>query len=166
MDKNKDMFKQYGGATPEFTLNNYKTYARIVSMYDADTIKVVIPIFGTFYKFSIRLMGIDTCEIKAKNPKVKEIAIKARDYLFELVTSRKPDPLWKKKDFEAYFDKEVHVLYLHCMEFDKWGRVLANVFPSDSCEQSFSDILIQNKLAYKYQGDTKLTEDQQLELLC
>ncbi len=161
----KEIFKQYGGSTPEFSLNNYKTHARICSMYDADTIKAVIPIFGSFYKFSIRLMGIDTCEMKAKNPKVKEISLKARDYLFELVTSQKPDPSWKKKDYEAFFDREVHIIYLHCLEFDKWGRVLANVYNNDSCTKSMSEFLLEARLAYKYHGDTKLTEEQQLALL-
>ena len=32
--------------------------------------------------------------------------------------------------------------------------------------KSFSDILIEEKLAYKYQGKTKLTEEDQLKILC
>lgn len=162
---NKELFKMHGGNTPEFTLLDVKTYARVVSAYDADTIKVVIPIFGSHYKFSIRLMGIDTCEIKAKNPKNKEVAVKARNRLFELLTGKKIDPIWKKKDVEKQLDAEVVLVWLHCLEFDKWGRVLANVYLSEGAEKSLSEYLLEEKLAYPYMGETKLTEEEQLKYL-
>ena len=165
MSEQASIFLEHGGSTPAFSLTNHKTYARVCSLYDADTLNVVIPIFGSFYKFSIRMMGIDTCEIRAKNVRNKELAVRARTRLYELITGNNPDPSWKKKDFEHYFDKEVIIVYLHCFEFDKWGRVLANVFSDDMSTKSFSDVLIDEKLAYPYKGDTKLTEEQQVEYM-
>ena len=47
--------------TKTFSLKNTECYARVVQIYDGDTITAVIPLFDNFYKFSIRLNGIDTC---------------------------------------------------------------------------------------------------------
>ena len=167
MDAVKSLFKMHGGGnTPEFNLAGVKTYARVVSAYDADTIKVVIPIFGSHYKFSVRLMGIDTCEMKAKNEKNKEVAVKARNRLYELITGGKQiEQLWKKKDVEKTLDENVTIVWLHCLEFDKWGRVLANVYLGEQATKSLSEILIEEKLAYPYMGETKLTEEEQLKYL-
>jgi endonuclease YncB( thermonuclease family) len=48
---------------------------------------------------------------------------------------------------------------------DKYGRLLVDVFATPASTTSFSTILVQDKLAYKYEGDTKLTEEQQYALL-
>ncbi len=162
---NKEAFRQYGGSTPYFSLKDTKTYARVTSVYDGDTIHVVIPIFNTFYKFPVRLSGIDTCEIKSKNAENKEKALRARNRLFELVTNKPLDASLKtKKDLDKYLESDVFLLWLHCLEFDKYGRLLANVYKSaEDSTTSFSDMLINEKLAYSYDGGTKLTEDDQLK---
>ena len=58
------------------------------------------------------------------------------------------------------------MVYVSCDGADKYGRVLANVFASDlENEVSFSDILVREKLAYTYNGESKPTEELQLEML-
>jgi endonuclease YncB( thermonuclease family) len=163
----KEYFRKYDGNTPEFTLKGLKTIARVVSIYDADTVKLVIPVMGCCFKFNVRLLGIDTCEMKAKNEKNREMAVKARDRLFELVTGRLPDLEWKKKEIEAYLNKDVYVVWVDCEDYDKWGRVLAHVYPSitGSPRKSFSQSLIEEKLAYAYKGETKLSEEDQIAYL-
>ena len=58
---------------------------RVIKVYDGDTITVASKVPGLknspIYKFSVRLNGIDTPEIKGKNEDEKEIAQKARDAL-------------------------------------------------------------------------------------
>lgn len=165
----KDAFRQHGGSTPEFSLNNTKTLARVVSIYDGDTMTVVLPLQATYYKFSVRLAGIDTCEMKSKNTKNKELAYRARNRLFHLVTGRTIDApapdSWKRKQVDEALEAEVYLVWLHCLEFDKYGRLLANAYQSAEAPLSFSDTLVAERLAYTYQGDTKLTEEDQVRLL-
>lgn len=53
---------------------------RIVDVYDGDTITVIIsPKAGDFIKLSIRIIGIDTPEIRTKNADEKQAAILIRD---------------------------------------------------------------------------------------
>lgn len=162
----KELFKQYGGATPEFSLNDTRTFARVVSVYDGDTITAVIPILGAFFKFKVRLHGIDTCEIKSKNQAAKDMAVKARNRVIELVTGLAVDATLKtKKDIEKMLDADVHLVWLHCLEMDKYGRVLAHVYPSSNRVKSISEVLLDEKLAYAYSGETKKTEQEQVEYL-
>lgn len=161
-----EKFKQYGINTPEFSLHGLKMYIRVVSIYDGDTIKAIVPFMGQFFKFTIRLSGIDTCEIKSKNQQNKDLALSARNRLFELVTSQKISQNdLSKKDLESLLDKHVYLVWANLLEFDKYGRLLANIYITTDSINSFSDILVSEKLAYKYTGDTKLTEEQQTDLL-
>jgi hypothetical protein len=61
------------------------------------------------------------------------------------------------------------IAYISCKEFDKFGRTLANVYLYDKTkdidaiikkENCISYILIQEKLAYPYFGDTKMSESE------
>ena len=56
-------------------------------------------------------------------------------------------------------------MWIECVDFDKYGRLLTNVFLNKEDDKSISDILLEEKLAYKYNGDTKLTEEEQIKLL-
>jgi endonuclease YncB( thermonuclease family) len=149
-----DEFKLHGGGnTPDFSLKDVKTVARVVSIYDGDTMKVVIPLFGGFHKFSVRLLGIDACEIRATDPLKRAAAERARDRLIQLVTGHLlPSP--KKKDVEKLLDESVALVWLECGEFDKWGRVLVRAFPHPRREEgvSFSDTLLEERLAAPYGG--------------
>ena len=56
--------------TPKFSLSllfkDELVKARVVNIYDGDTITCILPINNKYYNFKIRLAGIDTCEIKSK----------------------------------------------------------------------------------------------------
>ena len=61
----------------------------------------------------------------------------------------------------------IYLVKLSCNSLDKYGRILANVYKTSdtraSCKiNNFSDILINEKLGYKYDGGTKLSESEQL----
>jgi endonuclease YncB( thermonuclease family) len=155
----------YNKDTPLFSLNNLKTYGRVVDITDGDTINCVIPLFnGKYYKFNFRLNGIDTCEMKSKNEKNKELAIAARDLLFELITNNKSKSL-SKQEISDILNEKVYLVWIECSNFDKFGRVLANVSLNENSLESFSNILINKKLAYNYHGEKKLSEDEQLMIL-
>ena len=52
---------------PFFSLNGYKTWAKCVKIYDGDTATFAFYYNKTYYKFRVRLAGIDTAEIKSKD---------------------------------------------------------------------------------------------------
>lgn len=157
-----ELYKHHGNETPFFSLKGVKTYARVVDVYDGDTITIVIDINNFFLKFKCRLNGIDTCEIRSKNIQNKQLALQAKHRLFNLITNHTVDELYNKKDLVDYFEKNVSIIWVHCLDFDKYGRLLIDCYSSTDELQSFSQILIDEKLAYAYDGETKLTEEQQI----
>ena len=157
-----DWDKYNYNTTKTFSLKNTECYARVVQIYDGDTITAVIPLFDNFYKFSIRLNGIDTCEIKSANKTNRDMSVTARNRLAQLITDSKYQ---ESMDMKKYFLENVFLVYLICDDFDKYGRVLATVSKNKDDIVSFSDILINEKLAYAYDGKKKLTEEEQINIL-
>lgn len=157
--------------TPEFTLNGIKTFGRLVDIIDGDSLSIVIPLKTlsldgklNFYKYNVRLSGIDTCEIHSKNEKCKNLAIMARDTLLNFVTCSDFKNS-SRSDIHKILEEQVIVVFVECLEFDKYGRLLANVFYKDADGVNLSEYLLKCNLAYKYKGLTKLNEDEQLKLL-
>jgi endonuclease YncB( thermonuclease family) len=153
---NKEDFKQYGGSTPGLSINGLKCYGRLIDVYDGDTVKVILPTFNSYYKFTIRLNGIDTCEIKSKDKILQENGIKARDRVLELLTNNKKDT---KKDIKNLLESEVFLVWVECFDNDKYGRILANIYKDENEKKSISEILLEEKLAYSYEGKKKLSND-------
>jgi endonuclease YncB( thermonuclease family) len=158
------MFEDCGSHTPEFTLVGVETIARVVNVLDGDSIVLVLPVLNTFMKFHVRLVGIDSCELKSKNEKNRELAYKARARLFELIFDTEIDVNIRKKDMAAMFDIEMKIVWIKCFKFDKYGRLLG-VVSKDRDSKSFGDILLEEGLAYKYDGKRKLTEAEQQAIL-
>ena len=90
-----------GSDVNEFTFKGEKKFAKVVSVYDGDTIKVVFAVSGKLYKFNCRIQHVDTPEIRTRNKKEKEYGLKVRDEL-------------RKK----IMDKVVTII---CDDFDKYG---------------------------------------------
>ena len=110
--------------------------------------------------------NIDTCEIHSSNDKIKELGIKAKNRLIELISKKKLN--WEddvsKKNIQTIFNINCFLVYVKCHDFDKYGRLLLDLY-LDKDEKSISDVLLEEKLAYVYNGKTKLNEDEQLNLL-
>jgi endonuclease YncB( thermonuclease family) len=158
----KEDFKTATIDSPEFSFNGTKCWARVVSVYDGDSPTIVFPFNDKMLKFSTRVYGIDTSEIKSHDPACKERAVKARNRLVELITKAPfPSQISTKKDIQKLLAQDVHLVWVECMEFDKYGRVLIKMWGSPQDTKSFADILIEEKVAYPYFGGTKLAETQQ-----
>jgi endonuclease YncB( thermonuclease family) len=158
-------FQQFGSSTPKFSLVGINTFARFIGNYDGDTCTLVIPVHGQHYKFNVRLLGIDTCEIKSKNAKCKELAIQARNRVFQLATSCEFDNKWTRKQLAAAMDATVHMVWIECSDMDKYGRPLVRMFTPTDRTLSFQDTLIGERLACSYDGAAKMTEEQQVNQL-
>lgn len=158
--------------TPFFTLKGTETWAKVVGVTDGDSLSVVFPVFGDkLFKFNVRLYGIDTSEMKSKN---RDMAIKAKARLVQLVY---PSLEWSECERLALLSpQKTHkalasvgsfanvTVWLQCLDFDKYGRLLANVHRSPG-SQCFSKYLVDERLAYPYYGDKKLDEKGILEVL-
>jgi endonuclease YncB( thermonuclease family) len=156
MQTEKD-FEQYGPSTPAFNFDGYHTIARVVGISDGDSIIVTLPLptrsaAPCVYKFHIRLDGIDTPEMRGGG----EAAINARNRLLQLITGvpLSDTDLLTKKHIQNLLSNEVHLVRLECGDFDKYGRVLANVFKPHE-HMSFSQILLDEGLAKEYHGGKK-----------
>ena len=146
--------------TPAFTLEDKVFTAKVVDIYDGDTVTCAFELFYNYYKFTVRLYGIDTCELQSKN---REQALRARMRLYELVTrksSKDIDLGIARKNLRTLLEESECIVVLKCGKFDKYGRLLGKLYASVTDENSFNEILVAEKLAYPYYGDKKLTDDE------
>jgi len=157
--------RHHGPPAPPFSLAGQVLPGLVVSCYDGDTLHVVLPVFGHFFRFPVRLDGIDTPEMKSKIAENKLRAIRARNRVLQLAgLAVDMDEAYSKKDVEAMLARTRPVVVVECKEFDKYGRLLANVRAQHGLP-TFSEILLADKLAYTYGGATKLTENEQADAL-
>lgn len=115
-----------------FTLNGLITDAKVVKVYDGDTVHVVFKYFEKYYKWIGRIAHVDTPELRTKNLEEKKKGYEVRDKLRELIFGK--------------------VVKLHCHEFDKYGRLLVDIQIGDI---KVDEWLISNGYAKKYEGGTK-----------
>jgi endonuclease YncB( thermonuclease family) len=138
-------------------LENQIIYGRVISIYDGDTITVLVKIDNNYCKWSVRLYELDTCEMKTKDEKLKDLAIKAKLLLYKLITNIEED-LDDSKKMNHFLENNIIIVKLKTYGLDKYGRILASVYKKDDDiekHKSFSEIIIENKLGYNYDGCTK-----------
>jgi len=155
-------FKYFNNDTPIFTMNGMKTFARVVNVIDGDTLSLVIPLFDKYFKFNVRINGIDTCEVHSNDVEIKDKGLKAKYRVIEMLSKKdiKDVLCISRKQIIELFNTNISIVWIECLDFDKYGRLLGNVF-FDNKTKNIGDILVSEKLAYRYDGGTKLTEEQQ-----
>jgi len=119
-------------SVPFFTLKDHKCRAKVVHIYDGDTVHLVFEYLGHVFKWHVRIAHVDTPELKTKNLEEKKLGYEVRDKLKELIN-----------------DKVVDVL---CLDFDKYGRVLTEITYNGTRVDKW---LIDNGYAKLYEGKTK-----------
>ena len=116
-----------GGAWPSMTVKSIK------SVYDGDTFRAYLPGYKDDQR--VRVLGVDTPEIKGRCESEEELAIKARDFARQYLNSAKKITL--------SFGKK---------ERDHYGRLLAKVNVDG---RDFAQTLIDNGLGRKWKGKRK-----------
>ena len=127
--------------TQFFTLEGNEYLCKCVKVYDGDTITVVFKPFevnlpNSIYKYNVRLIGIDTPELKTDNIDEKKKALDVRDVL-------------RGKILDKF-------IIIKCGKFDKYGRLLADVYDENKIEH-INKWLIDGGFANTYDGGTKQT---------
>jgi endonuclease YncB( thermonuclease family) len=107
----------------------------VVKVYDGDTITIAskMPYKNSpMYRFSVRLRGIDSPEIKGKTAIEKDLAYSARDALANKLLGKN--------------------IILKNVSLEKYGRLLADVYFDGL---NMNQWMLDNKLALPYDGGTK-----------
>ena len=122
---------------PLFTLSGVKTNAKIVHVYDGDTVHGVILLNNKPKKFKIRMLGYDSPEMKPplkqeNREEEKRAAIEAKNAISNLILNK--------------------VVGIHFFEFDKYGRPLAEIYVD---RVKVNDWMMENGHGYPYDGKTK-----------
>lgn len=118
----------------------YYYIADIIKVYDGDTVTAVVDLgFKTSIKIKIRLVGIDTPEIRTKDLDEKEKGLITRDWLRERILGKK--------------------VLLHTTKRGKFGRWLGTIWDLEEdkleFENSYNGKLISEGFAKAYSGDKR-----------
>jgi len=125
----------------KFSFKGCETWAWCSKVYDGDTIHACFFINKQLFRFSVRLYGIDTAELRSTDPIEKDKAITTKNFVTKRIAN-KP-------------------IYLRLKDFDKYGRLLGVIYQdnsiinNDSLSGSLNQEIIDNGLAYAYYGGTK-----------
>ena len=113
-------------------VDNKNVEAKIISVYDGDTVKAIFPLNGVMYKWNCRLTGIDTPEIRTSDRLQKKFGYEVRDHLRTKILNK--------------------VVTLKCQDLDKYGRLLTEIWFD---QQNINQWLIDSGYAFAYDGGTK-----------
>lgn len=124
--------------TPFLGFHNLILKGKCISVYDGDTVNLVLPFRGKYYKQRCRLQGIDCAEIRTKNFEEKKLGLIARDWLTRRIFNKK--------------------IWIKCSEYDKYGRLLVTLYLDKKHwlrKESINDLMVEKQLAYVYDGKSK-----------
>lgn len=129
----------------KFTFDGEIHLAKVVRCYDGDTCYCIFKYNNEYQLFTIRMYGYDSAEMKVsqelpedKRKILKEQALSDKHRLEELLLNK--------------------CVYVFCKDFDKYGRILANIKLSLDDDVFVNDIMIKEGHGYAYFGGTKHQE--------
>ena len=153
--------------TSKFSLKGRKFHAKCVDIYDGDTATFCMFLNTNVYRFNMRLLGIDTPEIRpSKNDPDRDNEKIAANYVknrfLQLIVDNEIDlnKKYTKKEIRKILENNIRLVTIYCDKFDKYGRCLVKIFrhedESEDDSKSINNILLNEKLACKYEGGTKV----------
>lgn len=137
--RNNKLLKLNNQDIPLFTFDGYECLGKIVDVYDGDTFTACFKYNKQIIKYKFRTYGYDSPEMKPLKTKPnreqeKKKAVEARE-AFKQITN------W-----------ETSLVTLKMMKFDKYGRILVNVYKNNI---DINQWMIDNGHGYPYYGGTK-----------
>ena len=112
------------------------TQGKVIKVYDGDTITIASKLpykSSDIYRFSVRLRGIDSPEIKSKSPVEKELALNSKMCLSNVILGQ--------------------IVELKNISTEKYGRILADVYIDNV---NVNKWMLENKFAVPYDGRKKI----------
>lgn len=109
---------------------------KLIRVIDGDTIEALIDLgFDTWTMRTIRLINIDTPEIRTKDLTEKKFGLIAKEEVISILSKTIND------ENEIYF-------YLQSIDYDSWGRCLGIVETIDGV--NLNEYLLENGFAEEY----------------
>ena len=138
----EEQLKRHDIKTPKFTLENHSKLAKVVDVYDGDSCQVVFEHNRLINRWNVRMHGYDTPEMRPRKTvenrlEIIEKAKAARDYLKSLIMN------------------EDQLIYIKCHDFDKYGRVLGEIYLNQGDSKSVNELMVENGYGYTYHGGKK-----------
>jgi endonuclease YncB( thermonuclease family) len=141
VSEDADTLQEYNADnTVWLSLDGQKLRCKVVDVYDADTVTLIVPFAGLYFKKKCRLTGIDAAEKRTKNLEEKKVALKGQQYVSDLI-----------------LNKEV---WVDCGDWDKYGRLLGTIYTKKSqmragWDRSLNRAIVAEGFAYLYDGKKK-----------
>ena len=138
--------KRTNDNTKLYSLEGRKFRAKVVDIYDGDTITVVFKLNGHYVKYKVRMYGYDSPEMKP----LKNIPNR-----MDIIANAK---YAKAKLSEKILNK---IVILECLKWDKYGRLLATVYLQHSkllfcgIDENMNNWMVEEGLGKPYFGGKK-----------
>ncbi len=124
---------------PWLTLDGISCQCKVVDVYDADTVTLVLPLDEKLYMVKCRLLGIDSAEKRTKNLDEKKVSLEAAQWLSDLIKNK--------------------VIWVKCGDWGKYGgRMLGNLYMTKDdldVNNSINNMIVEKGYAYMYNGKKK-----------
>ena len=119
-----------------FNLEGDMIRAKVIDVYDGDTVTLVFQFGDKIWKDKCRLTGINTPEIRTRDPDEKVRGLEARNWLRTKILNKK--------------------VWVECGSWDKYGRLLGTIYETSNFTVSVNQELINLGFAIAYSGGTKI----------
>lgn len=134
-----------------FSLKGLRKPCKVVYCYDGDTVHLVCNFNEKLTRFVARLINIDAPEIRSKVIENYTKAIKARNYLLEQVSGKNIENIYmKRKEIIKFCASSKNIVWVEFHRFDKYGRVLVEIFKDEDYKQSINKKMIIDNYAKLY----------------
>ena len=138
-EKRRQLMNATYKETPKYTIKNYKTWAKVIRIYDGDSCYVALFIEDKMVKIPCRLQGIDTAEIRSDNPREVMHAKRAKEFLTNIVSDK--------------------LMWVHIHKTEKFGRYLTTLYNNKTESINVSQLILGAGLGYEYNGGKKVEFD-------
>ena len=120
------------------------TRAKVIDVYDGDTITIAALYDGLYRRFTVRLYGVDCAEIRGGTNESKQQAQNAKRFVENAILNKVVEV--NVLNNKIYQGKKIH---------EKYGRLLAIISTPDG--RDLAGMLLAAGLAMEYYGDKKPT---------
>lgn len=123
---------------PKFSFKNKTIIGKVIKVYDGDTCKINTYVQDDLFRFTVRLEGYDSAELKSSDLVEQTYAKVAKKVLNELIMDK--------------------IVLLKCSDFDKYGRILCKVYVNNDLDNTLLEVneyMVKTKLGYSYHGDKR-----------
>lgn len=162
-DQLRSLKRCQDGLVPDFSLDGLEIWAKVVNVYDGDTFRLSFymnPGDSKPVKFKIRGDGYNAPEMyppKDHSDREREMAkaVYSRNRFIQLATDCKVElkEHYTRKDVQSIIDRNKKLIFVRFGKFEKYGRVLGNVFEDNKAKKSINQILIDEGHAVEYHGE-------------